>query len=272
MNTLLALASAGALMACMDHPLPDPAHGPVEMDPTALDMAVREVAGAVDALYTLSPHGVAVGEVHGNVEGLAVAKAFVERALADERDVVLLLETGPEELGVMVPSDDYHAIDPTDPSAPLWSTNLDKRGTWELLEWLEDLVDMPKVEISYLLTRDSTKAAKGIQARGMAERWHVAQQANPDSFLVGWMGNYHASVRTNYPLDVTNSVCRYLLEVHGYKPTCMRAANSAAPDDPCPTGINAKRIATEEPMAWPFIIERPDGCTRMARWVGNTSR
>lgn len=238
-------------------------------DPVGEALA-EELAPAADAIMARGFQGVAVGEVHGQRDGVALMQALVERAREAGQPVVVLIEAAPVEVGLPPDTDwrRFQAVDMTAPDLPLWTTNTDKRATVELREALLELRGDPGVEVSYLMGQPPSKYPNGIKAHGLAEQWHTARQARPEHFIVGLMGNYHSRVATDYPLEVTNSLCRYLEEAHGYTPLCLRVSKHQPNNVPCPPGVQARVVAGADiGEPWPLVVERLDGCTRAARWV-----
>ena len=235
-----------------------------------------EYEEAAEKILSLSPNGVAIGEVHGQQEGVAFLKAVVAAAIARKEAIVLLLELTPGEAGLnpdVIPLSDFRAIDMTDKNLPFWTENSDMRATWELYNYILELTDVPGVEISYFLDPRLYPPPNKLKAHGLAERWQVTKQARPKSYIISWSGNYHTSVEENYPLDVTNSLCRYLEETYGYKPTCLSIDNRDASKDPCAARVEADVLKGEDVFEkWDYVIRRPDRCTRKSAWIGNSKK
>ena len=231
---------------------------------------VEEYAEAANLMIDLSPNGIAIGEVHGQREGVEFTKAAVEAAVQKGKSVVLLLEIAPSEAGLntsQIQLSDFRLIDITEENLPFWTDNSDMRATWELYDYVLELRDMPEVEVTYLLDPRLNPPPNKLKAHGLAERWHIAKQARPDSYLISLSGNYHTSINEAYPLDVTNSLCRYLDETYKYTPTCVSIDHKVAAKTLCETGVLAEVIkggVVNEP--WDYVIWRPDRCTRKSNW------
>ena len=240
--------------------------------PPISDAAEDELTQAARALVNLSPKGVAIGEVHGQLEGVKMLEAVVNAALENFDSIVVLIEVVPVEAGLdteTIPLSDFRAIEMSNKSLHFWTKNIDKRATWELHSLVSALKDRPKVELSYFYDPRLNPAPNHLKAHGMAERWHIAQKARPNSYIVALAGNHHTKVQYNYPLEVTNSICRYLYETYGYKPVCISVDHQASGEDGCVAGLPAtlsEGAALFEP--WNYVVRRTDRCTRSATWVG----
>lgn len=233
----------------------------------------EEFSDAADRLIQLSPNGLAIGEVHGQREGVEFMKAAVKSAVDRGLTVLLLLEISPSEAGLDVSSldlGDYRAIDMSDKTLPFWTQNLDMRASWELYDYLVQVSGRPNIEVSYFMDSRLNPGPNRLKAHGLAERWNIAKQARPEHYVISWSGNYHTSVNQQYPLDVTNSMCRYLLETYDYAPTCMSVDSFASTGKNCADNVKAKLIEgpqVHEP--WDYVVWHPDRCTRKSHWVGH---
>ena len=235
-----------------------------------------EYEEAAETILNLSPNGIAIGEAHGQQEGVEFLKAVVSAATARGETVLLLLEIAPGEAGLdpgVIPLTDFRAIDLTDRNLPFWTENSDMRATWGLYDYILELSDVQGVEISYFLDPRLDPPPNKLKAHGLAERWQIAKQARPNSYIISLSGNNHTRVEPVYPLEVTNSLCRYLEETYGYKPSCISIDHQAASEVPCDAGVSAEVIKGDEVFEpWDYVIRRPDRCTRKATWVGSKIR
>ncbi|MEL6688124.1 MAG: hypothetical protein AAFP97_10950 [Pseudomonadota bacterium] len=223
-------------------------------------------------LIDVSPDGLAIGEVHGQIEGIEFMRAAIDVALETHDRVLLLLEITPEEAGLdidQIIATDFILIDMSDMHLPFWTENLDKRASWELYEQISELRDMPRVEISYLWDPRLYGPPNFIKAHGLARRWHIVQEARPRSYIISLMGNLHTSKNYKYPLAVTNSLCRYLLETHEYAPTCLRVDHDLSSRIECPEGVRQQLFKGSDVFEdYDYVVHRSDRCTRKATWVG----
>lgn len=156
----------------------------------------------------------------------------------------------------------------TSKTLPLWTSNFDKRATWELHALFERIENLQNVELSYFWDNRLDPPPNFLKAHGMAKRWKIAQGARPESYIIALAGNYHTSSSNQYDLDVTNSLCRYADEVLRLTITCIAADNLVSPNENCQEGqegivIKGKDVFQE----WDYVVHRPDRCVVKAHWV-----
>lgn len=222
-------------------------------------------------LISLSPDGVAIGEVHGQIAGILLLEAVMTQAVEQGRNVLVLQEITPDEAGLNlddVPARGFRVIDMTSKNLPFWKDNIDKRATWELNSFFNHLSKTPNVELSYLWDSRLNPPPNRLKAHGMAERWQIAKVARPDSYIIALAGNYHTSINDDYPLSDTNSLCRYAAEVYGFRPSCVAVDNWDSPNANCQKDQQAVLIKGSEIFEdWDYMIQRPDRCVVQAHWV-----
>lgn len=226
-------------------------------------------------LVKKSPDGIAIGEVHGQIAGVMLLETVTEVALEIHDSVLILHEFTPQEAGLNLettPQDDFQTYIMTDKTLPFWTDNIDKRATWELHAFFEDIFRMPDVSLSYLWDARLNPLPNKLKAHGMAERWQIAKLARPDSYIVVLGGNYHTQVSDKYSLEVTNSLCRYTEEKFGFRPSCVTVDNWLSPNENCKESQKAiMRKGEDVIMDWDYVVRRPDRCVVQAHWVNEPS-
>ena len=234
-------------------------------------IALADYSEAAKQLINISPDGIAIGEVHGQIAGVLLLEAVMYAALNEGRSVLVLHEFTPSEAGLnleKIPTGEFRVIDMTSKDLPFWKDNIDKRATWELRNFFEDISKTSYVELSYLWDSRLNPSPNRLKAHGMAERWQIAKVARPDSYIVALAGNYHISVNDNYPLNDTNSLCRYAEETYGFRPICVTVDNSASLNEDCQEEQQAVLVKGSVAFKdWDYVIQRPDRCVAQAHWV-----
>ena len=231
---------------------------------------LADFSQSAEELIKLYPDGIAVGEVHGQLAGVLLLDALVTAALADSHSVLVLHEFTPQEAGLslqQVPKDTFRKIDMRSKSLPFWTENTDKRATWELYAFFVKLSTIQNVELSYLWDSRLNPKPNHLKAHGMAKRWKTAREARPDSYIIALGGNYHTQVITDYPLDVTNSLCRYTEEKYGFRPGCITVDHWLSPNENCRDNLSAELIKGDIHTTWDYAVLRPDRCVVQAHWV-----
>ena len=233
---------------------------------------LADFSDAAERLLNLSPNGVAIGEVHGQLAGIMLLEAMTDAALKRGKKVLVLHEFAPIEAGLDIrdiPKNDFRIYDMTSKELPLWTDNIDKRATWELHAFFEKINTMPNVELSNLMDMRLNPLPNRLKAHGFAERWNVAQIARPESYIIALGGNYHTSTPIKkYDLDVTNSMCRYADERLDTKITCITVDNWLSPNENCKAGQQAIVLKGQDIVAdWDYVVLRPDRCVVQAHWV-----
>ena len=219
--------------------------------PTAFTYPIplADFSDAAQQLLTLSPDGLAIGEVHGQLAGIMMLEAVMNAALAEDKAVLILHEFTPTEAGLKfenVPQDEFRTINMTDRTLPFWTDNIDKRATWELHAFFERIENLQNVELSYLWDGRLNPKPNRLKAHGFAERWKIAREAHPDSYIIALGGNYHTSSSDQYDLAVANSMCRYADEVLDIKLTCISMDNWLSPNENCKAGRQAIVLKGED--------------------------
>ena len=226
---------------------------------------------AAKELVKQSPDGIAIGEVHGQLAGIMLLEAVTKAALDVHGSVLVLHEFTPQEAGLnldMAPKEDFQTYTMIEKTLPFWTDNVDGRATWELHAFFEKIAGMPDVSLSYLWDPRLNPPPKKLKAHGMAERWQIAKLANPNSYIVALGGNYHMHVSDRYPLDVTNSLCRYAIEKLGFRPSCVAVDGWNSPNENCQENQKAIIQKGEDVFKdWDYFVSRPDKCVVQAHWV-----
>lgn len=232
---------------------------------------LADFSEAAEQLLDLSPNGIAIGEVHGQLAGIMLLEAMTKAALRRGKKVLVLHEFGPTEAELDVkdiPKDDFRIYDMRSKDLPLWTDNIDKRATWELHAFFKKIATMPNVELSNLMDTRLNPPPNRLKAHGFAERWKVAQAARPESYIIALGGNYHMSYSKQYDLDVTNSMCRYADERLDIHINCISVDNWASPNENCAENQEAIIIKGEDVFyEWDYVVRRPDRCVVQAHWV-----
>jgi hypothetical protein len=232
---------------------------------------LADFSQAAKELVKISPDGIAIGEVHGQLTGIMLLEAVTEAALDVHDSVLVLHEFSPREAGLnlgMTPKDGFQTYDMTDKTLPFWTDNIDKRATWELHAFFEKIADMSDVSLSYLWDERLNPPPNKLKAHGMAKRWQIAKLAHPNSYIVALGGNYHTQVSDRYPLEVTNSLCRYAQEKLGFRPSCVAVDNWSSPKENCKDNQTAIIRKGEDVFEhWDYVVWRPDRCVVEAHWV-----
>ena len=239
--------------------------------PESENPPLADFSDAARELVEASPEGIAIGEVHGQIASIMLLEAVTEAALETYPTVLVLHEFTPGEAGLDItatPKDSFQTYDITDISLPLWTSNIDKRATWELHAFFEKIAEMPNVSLSYLWDPRLNPPPNKLKAHGMAVRWKIAREARPDAYIVALAGNYHTSSSERYSLEETNSLCRYADEVFNMKLTCVAVDNLVSADENCLPNQKAVVLKGEDVFEnWDYVIRRPDRCTVQAQWV-----
>ena len=239
--------------------------------PESENPPLADFSDAARELVEASPEGIAIGEVHGQIAGIMLLEAVTEAALETYPIVLVLHEFTPGEAGLDItatPKDSFQTYDITDISLPLWTSNMDKRATWELHAFFEKIAEMPNVSLSYLWDPRLNPPPNKLKAHGMAVRWKIAREARPDAYIVALAGNYHTSSSERYSLEETNSLCRYADEVFNMKLICVAVDNLVSANENCLPNQKAVVLKGEDIFEnWDYVIRRPDRCTVQAQWV-----
>jgi len=270
---LIFLSLSLGLAACSDtsveHDNVKPSQ-PSQDEGFSYPVPLADFSDAAEQLFSLSPQGIAIGEVHGQIAGVVMLEAMATAALAQGKAVLILHEFTPSEAGLDLSDvliDDFHTIYMTSKTLPFWTDNNDKRATWELQAFFQRVENLPNVELSYLWDSRLNPPPNRLKAHGMAERWKIAKEAKPDSYIIALAGNYHTQVKTDYPLEATNSLCRYTEEKYGFRPTCISVDRWLSPNENCQENQVAKLVKGDIFSAWDYAVLRPDRCVVQAHWV-----
>jgi hypothetical protein len=233
---------------------------------------LADFTDAAEQLLDLSPNGIAIGEVHGQLASIMLLEAMTDTVVKRGKKVLILHEFTPTEAGLDIddsPMDTVRNVDLTSKDLPLWTDNFDKRATWELHAFFEKIAIMPNVELSHLWDGRLNPPPNLLKAHGFAERWKVAQAARPQSYIIAMGGNYHTSSPIKlYDLEVTNSMCRYADERLDIQITCITVDNWDSPNEDCKQGQKAIVLKGKDVFEhWDYVVRRPDRCVVQAHWV-----
>jgi len=246
-------------------------HPTLQKDNFSYDTPLADFSKAAQELLALSPEGLAIGEVHGQLAGIMLLEAVVDAAKETYPSVLILHEFTPSEIGLDLedaPMEGFSTYDPSDPKLPFWNNNIDKRATHELRAYFSKIAGANNIEVSYLWDPRLAPLPNKLKAHAIAKRWKIAKTARPDAYIVSLSGNYHTSISHQYDLDVTNSLCRYADEVLSLKLTCITVDMGDSANENCEENQDAILLKGEDIFEqWDYAVRRPDKCVVQAHWV-----
>jgi len=235
------------------------------------DFPLADYSAVAQQLIDLSPNGIAIGELHGQLAGILLLEDIVRIAQKTYPSVLVLIEVTPQELDLNIDDvsvEGFQTFDISDPSLPFWNDNIDKRATHELRLYLSKITNEKNVEQSYLWDSRLNPPPNALKAHGFAKRWEIAKAARPNAYIVALAGNYHTSVNHDYPLNETNSMCRYADEKLDIKLTCIAVESHGSKNNDCKDNQTAiLQRGSEVYEDWHYVIRRPDRCLVEAHWV-----